>query len=121
MPTRPITYYTEEEVVAPATRTANGETGVLDGYGQAASLRVYVNVTAVSGTGPNLVVHVDDTPNGTDFVSVGNSGNITAGGTYAFNITTPFTDRIKVRWVLTGTSPSFTFSVRLVAQDVAVA
>lgn len=98
-------------LVPSAARTASGDTGTLDGYGVADSARVQLEVTAASGTSPTLDVVVEDTLDGTNWNVVGTFAQKTAAGREVVNLSTPFTDRLRVRWTVGGTSPSFTFSV----------
>jgi hypothetical protein len=61
-----------EEVVASAARTATGTSSAF-GVGEAACLRFYINVTAVSGTTPTMKkFEVQDTPDGTNWYPVAN-------------------------------------------------
>lgn len=103
-----------ETMLASAARTANGDTGVVAfGAGGAPSgnLRIQLDVTAASGTSPTLNVVVEDTLDGTNWNTVGTFAQRTAAGREVVNITTPFADRLRVRWTVGGTTPSFTFSV----------
>jgi len=100
-----------ETVVASAARTTTGNSGLLTGWGNASMVRVQLDVTAASGTSPSLAVVVEDTLDGTTFNTVGTFAAKTAAGREVINITVPFSDRLRVTWTLTGTTPSFTFSV----------
>ena len=95
--------------VASAARTATGNSGALDAseFGVAS---LFLNVTAASGTTPNLVVSVEESDDGTTFRSVGAFAAKTAAGTErkSFAISAPY---YRVVWTITGTTPSFTFSV----------
>lgn len=100
-----------ETVVASAARTVSGDSGTLTGWGAAASLRVQLDVTAASGTSPSLTVLVEDTLDGTTWNTVGTFAAKTAVGREVINITSLFSDRLRVRWTISGTTPSFTFAV----------
>lgn len=100
-----------DTLVASAARTASGDSGVLPDWGVATSLRAQLTVTAVAGTGQTLDVVIEDTLDGDTWFVVGTFAQKTAGGSEVINITGPFTDRIRVRWTIAGTTPSFTFSV----------
>jgi hypothetical protein len=100
-----------EQLVSSAARTTSGNSGVITGYGPAVSLRVQLNVTAASGTTPTLNVIVEDTFDGTTFNQIGAFAQKTTVSREVINITTPFTDRIRVTWTIAGTTPSFTFVV----------
>jgi hypothetical protein len=100
-------------LVSSAARTTSSDSGVLTGYTSASFLRCALVVTAASGTNPSLTVVMEDTLDGTNWFTIGTFAAKTAASTEAVNITTPFTDRIRVRWTITGTTPSFTFSVQV--------
>lgn len=104
-----------ETLVASDARVASGDSGIIYGYGPAKTLRVQLDVTAASGTSPSMAVLVEDTLDGTNFNTIGTFAAATAATREVINITTPFSDRVRVTWTLTGTSPSFTFSVAAVA------
>lgn len=100
-----------DTLVASAARTASGNSGLIAGYGPAKSLRVQLDVTAVSGTSPSATVLVEDTLDGTTYNTIGTFAAKTAAGREVINITGLFSDNIRVTWTITGTTPSFTFSV----------
>lgn len=100
-----------DELVASAARTASGASGTLEGWGVPSTARVQLNVTAASGTSPTLNVVVEDTLDGVNWNTVGTFAQRVAAGREVINLATPFTDRLRVRWTIGGTTPSFTFSV----------
>jgi hypothetical protein len=102
---------TTETLVASAARTSSGDSGVLTGWGVPASARVQLDVTAVAGTSPTLDVVVEDTLDGTNWNVVGTFAQKAAVGREVINLSTPFADRLRVRWTVAGTTPSFTFDV----------
>lgn len=99
------------DLVAPDTRTASGDSGAVAGFGDKTTLRAQLNITAVAGTAPTLDVVIEDTLDGTNWNTIGTFAQRTAAGRQVVDITSPFTDRLRVRWTLGGTAPSFTFSV----------
>lgn len=103
-------------VVASAARTTSGASAALAGYGGARLLRAQLDVTAASGTTPSLAVLIEDTLDGTNFYTVGTFAAKTAVGREVINVTTPFTDTLRVSWTITGTTPSFTFSVSVYSE-----
>lgn len=107
--------YVEEILVPSAERTANGDSGVLDGYGPASSLRLQLDVTSVGAT-PSLAVVVEDTLDGTNWNALATFATRTAVGREVLNVTSPFAARLRVRWTLTGAA---TFSVRAASQEPA--
>lgn len=113
--------YAEEAVVASQPRTTSGDSGVLSGYGDASTLRAQLDVTAAAGTSPNLTAFVEDSLDGVNWNVIGTFAAKTAAGREVINVTTPFADRIRLRWVITGTTPSFTFSVVIASQVPEVA
>jgi hypothetical protein len=108
--------YSYDTLVSSAARTTTGNSGVWEGFGPMETLRVQLNVTAASGTTPNLVVLVEDTLDGTTWNTVGTFAAKTAAGREVINVTSPFSDRIRVSWTITGTTPSFTFQCDCYAQ-----
>lgn len=113
----PPSGYSEDILVASGAQTVSGQTGVLQSYGGYSVLRMQINVTAVSGTTPSMTLFVEDTLDGTNWNIVDTSAAITATGVVVRNITTPFADRIRIRWAITGTTPSLTFEVRAACQS----
>ncbi|NUO35882.1 MAG: hypothetical protein HOQ45_02430 [Nocardioidaceae bacterium] len=110
-PNRATTAFSEN-VVASAARTASGNSGALTGWGSASTLRAQLNVTAASGTAPTLdVVLEDSVDGGTTWNTIGTFTQATTGARQVINVTTPFTDTLRVRWTVGGTTPSFTFAV----------
>ena len=105
--------------IASGARTANGNNLADSSYGPVTAFVLYVNVTAVSGTTPTLVVKLQDSPDGgvTWYdVTGAATGTLNATGTTSvrFNATaTPMSDQFRVAWVIGGTTPSFTFKVDL--------
>ncbi len=92
-------------------RTASGNSGPVAGFGDRVSLRAQLNVTGAAGTSPTLDVVIEDTLDGTNWNVLGTFTQRTAAGREVINITGLFTDRLRVRWTVGGTAPSFTFSV----------
>lgn len=105
-----------DTLVAPAARTTSGNTATLAGYGPPKVLRAQLDVTAAAGVGPTLDVVIEDTLDGINFNTVGTFAQRSAAGRQVIDITSPFSDQIRVRWVIAGTTPSFTFSVVALAE-----
>ncbi len=100
-----------------AARAASGDSGAVDGFERAGLLRAQLHVTAASGTTPTLDVVLEDTVDaGASWNVVGTFAQKTAAGREVINVTTPFTDRLRARWTVGGTTPSFTFSVRVYSE-----
>ena len=100
-----------ETLVASAARTASGNSGALEGFGPYDRAVIQLDVTAASGTTPSMTVTVEDTVDGTNYNTVQAFAAKTAVGREVIRITTPFSDTLRVSWAITGTTPSFTFSV----------
>ena len=98
--------------IAPsAARTVTGSAAALPGSGGLATLRAQLDVTAASGTTPTLDVVLEDTIDGTNYNTIATFTQLTAAGRLVVNVTTPFSDTLRARWTIGGTTPSFTFSV----------
>jgi len=94
-----------------ATRTADGDGSVVFETGQRRTLTLGLEVTAASGTTPTLDVSVETSLDGVDWFTHGAFAQMTATGDQAksFGGLSRFA---RVSWAITGTTPSFTFSVR---------
>jgi len=102
-----------ERVVASAARTTTGNSGALPSdYSAAKTIRAQLNVSAVSGTTPNLVCLIEDSlDGGVTWNTVGTFAAKTAVSREVINVTIPFSGKLRVSWTITGTTPSFTFAV----------
>ena len=100
------------------TVTANGNTADIDVSGLR-SIRVMAKVTSVSGTSPTLDIYIEGKYEATgDYVTLLSKTGITATGVYELGQLDNLCFRyIRVKWVLGGTSPSF--SITVVAQSMA--
>jgi hypothetical protein len=99
-------------ILPSAARAANGDTyasPVATDYGSV--ITFFLDVTAVSGTNPTLDLYIDiQDPVSGKWVNQDKFPQVTAVGTYALSVYVR-SNRYAVRWVLGGTTPSFTFSV----------
>jgi len=97
------------------TVTANGDSGanpLIIHYGSVVVF--FLNVTSVGGTDSTLDVYIDiQDPASGNWVNQDKFPTVTAPTTLALAIPVRST-RYRVRWVLGGTSPSFTFSIGVV-------
>ncbi len=92
-------------------RTTNGNGGDVRASG-GESVRAQLNVTTASGTTPTLNVLIEDSVDGgISYNTIGTFAQKTAAGREVINITTPFSETLRVSWSIAGTNPSFTFSV----------
>lgn len=103
---------------ASGAQTASGNSAALDASGVTA-VEVDVNITAVSGTTPSATFVVERQGADGVWYVVATSPAITAAGTWTTSIgpgcsvAHELTDSIRLRWTITGTTPSFTFSASI--------
>jgi hypothetical protein len=94
------------------TVTSSGNTTDID-VSLYSSIRLMVKVTSVGGTNPTLDIYIEGKYEATgDYVTLLSRENITSVGVYELGQLDNLCFRyIRVRWVVGGTSPSFTFTV----------
>jgi hypothetical protein len=119
--------YAEDTVVALGARTASSDSGPLPEFGGASTFRAQLQVTAASGTTPTLDVVIEDTLDGANWNTVATFTQKTAVAREVVNVLPAkaesgtfsplFADRLRVRWTIGGTTPSFTFSVIVASQS----
>lgn len=101
-------------VVSSAARTTTGNSGALQ-CGGAPKLNLLVDCTAASGTTPNMALSVEwSTDGGTTFCT-GDPADAFTALTAAGKVCKQFSAKsnvYRIVWTITGTTPSFTFSVR---------
>lgn len=110
--------FTPQVVVPSAARTATGQSAALGiggvaPSGQADTVALAVDVTAVSGTTPSMTVSVEWSFDGTSFFVADVADAFTAI-TAAKKVVRLFDVKAslyRVVWTISGTTPSFTFSV----------
>jgi len=104
--------YKDSLLLFSGTVTASGNTADID-VSRFTTLRIGLNVTAVSGTNPTLDVYVEGKYEAVDiYVPLLSKTGVTATGFYELGQVDNLAFRlIRVRWVVGGTSPSFTISV----------
>jgi hypothetical protein len=101
-------------VVASAAKTANGSATFGSQSTGGKALVIQLDQTAHSGTTPTLDVVVEDSVDGTNYNAVTGGSftqRTTSDGRECLRITAPFTEKLRVRWTVGGTTPSYTFSV----------
>lgn len=94
-----------------SAKTTSGTSTPVTDQGDERTMRVQLDVTAVTGVAPTLDVVIEDSLDGSTWNVIGTFGQKTAVSREVINITVPFTNTVRARWTLGGTSPSFTFSV----------
>jgi hypothetical protein len=93
------------------TVTADGNTADID-VSTISALEIEIKVTAVSGTTPTLDVYIEGKFETTgDYKVLASQTGINATGIWFLTIDPLRFRYIRVRWVVGGTSPSFTFRV----------
>lgn len=98
-------------MVASAPRTTSSTSTVAFGWGRVTRIRAQLNVTAASGTDPTLDVTLEDSLDGTNWNTIGTFAQATGATREVKDISTPFAGMVRAKWVVAGTTPSFTFSV----------
>ncbi|MEM4455267.1 MAG: hypothetical protein QXT28_11185, partial [Thermofilaceae archaeon] len=111
-------HWTESVVLLPsAAQTASGTGDDID-VGRFLYAEVCVDVTAVSGTNPVLNVYVEGKDRYTGkYKTLLSFENISSVQTLWGTITMLAFTLVRVRWTISGTSPSFTFSVSMEAKS----
>jgi hypothetical protein len=106
-------------ILRSGTVTSSGSTASID-VSNVAHIRVMVKVTSVSGTSPTLDIFIEGLYEATnDWVPILSRTGINATGIYELGQVSPIVFRqIRVRWVVSGTNPSFNFTVAM--QSLAV-
>ena len=108
-------------VLASTVETANSNSGNLT-VGQFTELAVDVNVSAVSGTSPTLNLYVDRLGADGIWYTIYTAAQVTAVATVSTTIgngavtASGFGNTVRLRWVLGGTTPSFTFSASIIGK-----
>jgi hypothetical protein len=104
-------------IASSGARTAGGNTSDID-IGRFLYGEFCLDVTAVSGTTPTLDVYIEakDQLSGKYKVIWSQTG-INAVGTFWSGVLTLPYKYVRARWVIGGTSPSFTFSIGLEAKS----
>jgi hypothetical protein len=94
------------------TVTSSGNTSDID-VSLLSSIRIMAKVTAVSGTTPTLDIYIEGKYEATgDYVPLLSKTGINATGVYELGQLDNLCFRyIRIRWSISGTSPSFTFGV----------
>lgn len=104
-----------EETLVSGIKASSSNSGDLGNYGPAKTIRAgLVVATGASGTNPTLDVIIQDTLDGVNYNTIATFTQVTGTGAAASvqNVTTPFADRIRVKWTLGGTgTPAYDFKV----------
>ena len=93
------------------TFTASGNTADID-LSDFSAVELVFKVTAVSGTSPTLDLYFEGKFEATgDYKVLASQTGITGTGTWFATVNPLIFRYVRVRWVVGGTSPSFTFTV----------
>ncbi len=107
--------------LASTAETASGNSGSLT-VGQFTELAVDVNVSAVAGTTPTLNLYVDRQGSDGIWYTIYTATQVTAVATVSTTIgngavtANGFGNTVRLRWVIGGTTPSFTFSASIIGK-----
>jgi hypothetical protein len=93
------------------TVTASGNSSDID-VSTISAMEIEIKVTSVSGTTPTLDVYVEGKFEASgDYKPITSQTGITATGSWFFTVNPLIFRYVRVRWVVGGISPSFTFAV----------
>lgn len=110
--------YREFELAASAARTVTGNGSTVNTLPRqvnwvSADGRVLINVTAVTGTSPTLVVNLQCVSEAGTAYTLASSASITVTGVSTVQVP-DMCESMRAAWTIGGTTPSFTFLVTLV-------
>lgn len=101
---------------ASATKTTSGNDTAFN-TNQAKSLEAFLTVTAASGTTPTLDVRLETSVDaGATWRTVASLAQITVAGARN-GVLGPLGDQCRWAWTIAGTTPSFTFSIAVEANN----
>lgn len=122
-------------LLASTARTTSSQSATLTGFGSFRTALIQLNVTVQSGATPTLDVYIDTTIDNTNWINIAHFTQFaatigrrviqlsehTASGVSDIDPTVdlpagtvrqgPWGSSLRVRWIITGGTPSFTFSV----------
>lgn len=102
----------QETVVASAARTTASNSGAFTGWARAVDAQARLTITASGGTSPQLVLTVQDSPDGSTWTTRDTFPTQTGTATVTRALPAGLDTYQRVAWTITGTTPSFTFSVQ---------
>jgi hypothetical protein len=106
----PYVSHVNQVDVTSATRTINGNTASLDSYGFG-MISFIINITAIAGTNPTMQISFDVSEDGTNWFELIKTVRFTATGISRLQRISLSAKYYRFRWTLTGSTPSFTFSI----------
>jgi len=99
--------------------TADGNSEDFENFQNYEQAVFYLDVTAVSGTSPTLDVTIEEKdPVSGKYFTIGTFAQKTATGSERIVINPLYGTILRAKWVIGGTSPSFTFSLSAVCKSV---
>ena len=105
----------QQVVVPSAARTTTGNSGAFGGWSRGdGGAQSRLAITAASGT-PNLVLTIEDSPDGTTWTVRDTYPAQTGTGTVTRALPVNMAPFQRVVWTITGGTPSMTFSVQFAA------
>lgn len=100
-----------QSVVITGVQTASTNGAGDNGYAGVTNLILQLAVTAASGTTPSLTVKVQDSIDGTNWNDIATFTAATGVTAEVKRVAAPIGNTIRAVSTITGTTPSFTFSV----------
>lgn len=108
-------------LASSAARTTSGDGSAVTGWSRSAGLAVVkLDVTAASGTVPQLTVTVQDSPDGTTWTTRDTFGVKTGVSNETRPLPGGMAPNVRASWTISGTTPSFTFSVQVAASSASL-
>ncbi len=108
--------YTQKHILSPtAARAVDGQSNPVNSSEYKEAI-LFFKVDAASGTTPKLKFTIQVSPDGTNWFDDVSLPYITAAGNTREKIMN-FGNYVRVKWVITGTLPSFTFSVEFMGKS----
>jgi len=96
---------------ASALENADGQT-VATKIATTNQLECWTTISAISGTGATIELILECSVDGTNWLEVGRNSSVIGTGTYAIATArgdTPLGTRARLRWDMSGTTPTVTF------------
>lgn len=105
-------------ISASSAKTVTGNSGSVTIAAPGTSAAFVLNLTAVSGTNPVLDVIIEtSSDSGTTFNTVYSFNRLTATGQEYTPVIAVSGNRVRASWTISGTTPSFTFSVAYIGNS----
>jgi len=100
-----------QNTLASAARTTSGVVDLGASPAEYTEAVIYIDTTAAAGTTPSLTVMYQSSPDGITFYDHTAGVALTAAGRQAIRVTNAIGRFGRISYAITGTAPSFTFSV----------